>query len=126
MMRSNHLNPMPKNLMFSLDIGTRSVVGILSKKEGKKYIVLDHEVMAHPDRAMFDGQIHDIAKVTEVVKAVVDNLEARHGFKLEQAAIAAAGRSLKTERALFELEIDVTKEIDKAITDSIEMQAIQL
>ena len=126
MMRSNHLNPMPKNLMFSLDIGTRSVVGILSKKEGKKYIVLDHEVMEHPDRAMFDGQIHDIAKVTEVVKAVVDNLEARHGFKLEQAAIAAAGRSLKTERALFELEVDVTKEIDKAITDSVEMQAIQL
>ena len=126
MMRSNQLNPMPKNLMFSLDIGTRSVVGILSKKEGKKYIVLDHEVMEHPDRAMFDGQIHDIAKVTEVVKAVVDNLQARHGFKLEQAAIAAAGRSLKTERALFELEIDVTKEIDKAITDSIEMQAIQL
>ncbi len=126
MMRLNQLNPMPKNLMFSLDIGTRSVVGILSKKEGKKYIVLDHEVMEHPDRAMFDGQIHDIAKVTEVVKAVVDNLEARHGFKLEQAAIAAAGRSLKTERALFELEIDVTKEIDKAITDSIEMQAIQL
>lgn len=120
------LNQMPKNLMFSLDIGTRSVVGILSKKEGKKYIVLDHEVMEHPDRAMFDGQIHDIAKVTEVVRSVIDKLEARHGFKLEQAAIAAAGRSLKTERALFELEIDVTKEIDKAITDSIEMQAIQL
>jgi len=120
------LNPMPKNLMFSLDIGTRSVVGILSKKEGKKYIIIDHEVMEHPDRAMFDGQIHDIAKVTEVVKTVIEKLESRHGFRLEQAAIAAAGRSLKTERALFELEIDVTKEIDKAITDSIEMQAIQL
>ncbi|HAS73902.1 MAG TPA: cell division protein FtsA [Clostridiales bacterium UBA8960] len=119
-------NPMPKNLMFALDIGTRSVVGIISKKEGKKYIVLDYEMMEHPDRAMFDGQIHDIMKVTEVVKTVVEKLEERNGYRLEQAAIAAAGRALKTERALFEMEIDVTKEIDKTVTDSIEMQAIQL
>jgi len=124
-MSTKKLNPMPKNLMFSLDIGTRSVVGILSKKEGKKYIILDFEILEHPDRAMFDGQIHDIAKVTEVVKVVIENLEIRNGFRLEQAAIAAAGRALKTERAVFELDIDVTKEVDKAITDSIEMQAIQ-
>ena len=125
-MSTKKLNLMPKNLMFSLDIGTRSVVGIISKKEGKKYIVLDFEIMEHPDRAMFDGQIHDIGKVTEVVKIVIENLENRNGYKLEQAAIAAAGRSLKTERAVFELEIDVTKEVDKSLTDSIEMQAIQM
>lgn len=120
------LNPMPKNLMFALDIGTRSVVGVLSKKVDKKYVVVDYEIMEHPDRAMFDGQIHDIAKVTDVVKTVVGKVEERNGFRLEQAAIAAAGRALKTERAVYELEIDVTKEIDKSVTDSIEMQAIQL
>lgn len=122
---NKRLNPMPKNLMFALDIGTRSVVGILSKKEGDKYVVVDHEMMAHPDRAMFDGQIHDIWKVTEVVKVVVERIESRNGFKLEQAAIAAAGRSLKTERAMVDMEIDVTKEIDKSLTDSVDMQAIQ-
>lgn len=125
-MNTKRLNPMPKNLMFALDIGTRSVVGIISKREGKKYIILDFEIMEHPDRAMFDGQIHDIIKVTEVVKSVVENLEARNGYRLEQAAIAAAGRALRTERATFELGIDITREIDKSITDSIEMQAIQL
>jgi len=112
--------------MFALDIGTRSVVGVLTKKVDKQHVVVDYEIMEHPDRAMFDGQIHDIAKVTEVVQKVVDALEERNGFKLEQAAIAAAGRALKTERSSFDMTIDQTKEIDKAITDSIEMQAIQL
>ena len=125
-MSTKRLNPMPKNLMFALDIGTRSVVGVISRREGKKYTVVDYEIMEHPDRAMFDGQIHDIIKVTEVVKTVVEALENRNGFKLEQAAIAAAGRALRTERATYELEIDITKEVDKSITDSIEMQAIQL
>lgn len=125
-MNSNKLSPVPKNIIFSLDIGTRSVVGVLSKREGKKYVVIDHESMEHPDRAMFDGQIHDIMKVTDIVKAVVDRLEQRNGFKLEQAAIAAAGRALITERAHFEMEIDVTKEIDKVLTDNVEMQAIQV
>ena len=119
------LNPMPKNLMFALDIGTRSVVGILSKKEGKTHVIIDAEVMAHPERAMFDGQIHDIQKVTDVVRIVIDALETRNGFRLEQAAIAAAGRALKTERTLFEQTIDITKEIDKTLTDGFEMQAIQ-
>lgn len=120
------LIPMPKNLMFALDIGTRSVVGVITKKIDKQHVVVDYEIMEHPDRAMFDGQIHDIAKVTDVVQKVVNALEERNGFKLEQAAIAAAGRALKTERSTFEMSIDQTKEIDKAITDSIEMQAIQL
>ena len=125
-MNSKKLSPVPKNIIFSLDIGTRSVVGVLSKREGKKYVVIDHESMEHPDRTMFDGQIHDIMKVTDIVKAVVDRLEQRNGFKLEQAAIAAAGRALITERAHFEMDIDVTKEIDKVLTDNVEMQAIQV
>ncbi len=119
------LSPMPKNLMFALDIGTRSVVGILSKKDGKTHVIIDAEVMAHPERAMFDGQIHDIQKVTDVVRTVIEALETRNGFRLEQAAIAAAGRALKTERTVFEQAIDITKEIDKTLTDGFEMQAIQ-
>lgn len=119
------LSPMPKNLMFALDIGTRSVVGIISRKEGKELIIQDYEIMEHPDRAMFDGQIHDISKVTDVVKSVVGALEKRNGYRLESAAIAAAGRALKTERTRFEMAIDVTKEVDKALLDSLEIQAIQ-
>ncbi len=119
------LNEVPKNLLYALDIGTRSVVGTIAKKEGDDYVVVDYEIMAHPDRAMLDGQIHDIAKVTEVVRHVTNQLEQRNGYKLERAAIAAAGRALKTERASVERELDFTKEIKKTFTDSIEMEAIQ-
>ncbi len=124
-MQEIKLAPMPKNLMFALDIGTRSVIGVLSKKVNDTYEVLDYALEPHPERAMFDGQIHDIAKVTQVVKRVIETLETRNGFKLEQASIAAAGRALKTARAEVEGSIDVTKEIDKNLVDGFEMQAIQ-
>lgn len=125
MMNQVKLNEVPKNLLYALDIGTRNVVGTIAKKEGSDYVVVDYEIMAHPERAMFDGQIHDIEKVTEVVRKVTDKLEQRNGYKLERAAIAAAGRALRTERASVERELDFTKEIKKTLTDSIEMEAIQ-
>lgn len=53
--------------LFSLDIGTRTVVGVVSVLEADGYRVLDYEIMSHPERAMYDGQIHDIEKVTQVV-----------------------------------------------------------
>ena len=120
------LSPTPKDLLFALDIGTRNVVGTIARKIENTYEVIDYEVVPHPDRAMFDGQIHDIEKVTQIVKRLVKKLEERNGFKLEKAAIAAAGRALKTEKASAERDIDFTKEIDKALTDSLEMEAIQL
>jgi len=119
------LSPIPKDLLFALDIGTRNVVGTIARKIEDTYEIIDYEVLPHPDRAMFDGQIHDIEKVTQVVKRVVAKLEDRNGFRLEKAAIAAAGRALKTEKASAERDIDFTKEIDKALTDSLEMEAIQ-
>lgn len=124
-MTSKKLNPMPKDLLFALDIGTRNVVGTIARQEGDNYVVLDYEVMSHPERAMFDGQIHDIEKVTKVVSNVVEALEKRNGFGLERAAIAAAGRALKIERASVSREIDLTKEMTKMMTDSLEMEAIQ-
>lgn len=124
-MMDKRLAPMPKNLMFALDIGTRSVVGVISKKGDKTYDIIDVEVMEHPERAMFDGQIHDIQKVTEVVKSVVNKLEERQGYRIEQAAIAAAGRALKTKRTSVSSELDMTKEIDKVFVDQVEMLAVQ-
>ncbi|MBS7526407.1 pilus assembly protein PilM [Fusibacter paucivorans] len=124
-MSDKKLMPIPKDLLFALDIGTRNVVGTVARLNGKQYEVMDYEVMPHPDRAMFDGQIHDIEKVTEVVGSVVESLEQRNGFKLEKAAIAAAGRALKTEKATVERDVDFTKEITKNLTDTLEMEAVQ-
>lgn len=115
-----------EDVIFSLDIGTRNVVGTLSFKDGDQYIVMDHEMIEHPDRSMFDGQIHDIEKVCRVAARVKEALEDRSGLKLEKVAIAAAGRALKTSKVKVQREIDYTKEISKELVDGVEMEAIQL
>lgn len=115
----------PHEVIFSLDIGTRNVVGIVGKQEEERFIVIDVEVIAHPSRAMYDGQIHDIDKVAEVTQRVKNNLENRLGFTLSQVAIAAAGRALKTQQVHIHREVDITKVIDKRLIDSLEIEGIQ-
>jgi len=88
--------------LFSLDIGTRTVVGVVSILEGDQYRIVDYEIKGHPDRAMYDGQIHDIQKVVEVVRSVKETLEDRNNTTFKNVAIAAAGRALKTERIAVE------------------------
>lgn len=116
---------MPKDQLLALDIGTRSVVGVILKPEGETFSVIDHEYLEHKERAMLDGQIHDIERVTRVVEEVVGKLQERNGH-IAQAAMAAAGRTLITKKASAEIELDVTKEIDKGVTDQLQMIAIQL
>ena len=114
------------DVIFSLDIGTRNVVGILAKMEGEIYKIIDYEIMEHPERAMYDGQIHDIEKVTKVVKAVKEKLEERNGDSLKYVSIAAAGRALKTQKAFVENEVDSTTTIDKSLINSLELHGIQI
>lgn len=115
---------LPKDQLLALDIGTRSVIGVILRPEGEHYTVVDYERLEHTERAMLDGQIHDIDKVTDIVRRVVAVLNERNG-NTRQAAIAAAGRTLVTERATAEIELDVTKEIDKETTDRLQMLAVQ-
>jgi cell division ATPase FtsA len=116
----------PHEIIFSLDIGTRSIIGIVGKREKDKFIVVDAEVMEHPSRTMYDGQIHDIEKVARVAKQVKENLEKRLGVTLRQVAIAAAGRALKTYRLQISREIDSTKKIDQAMIHGLEMEGVQV
>ena len=112
-------------LFFSLDIGTRTVVGIVATIEGQKLKVLDFEVEEHKKRAMYDGQIHDIESVLLAVSKVREKLESRLQTKLDKVSIAAAGRSLKTSKAVVEREVDPYIHIDKDIIGSLEIEAIQ-
>ena len=81
-----------KNLVFGLDIGTRSIVGTVGYKEGDKFIVVAQRSKEHETRAMIDGQIHDIGKVGETIKEVKNALEEAVGTKLHEVCIAAAGQ----------------------------------
>lgn len=113
------------DIIFSLDIGTRNVVGIVAKMEGDTYKVIDYEIMEHPDRAMYDGQIHDIEKVSNVVRVVKEKLEERNSLSFDYVSIAAAGRALKTQKVLVENEIDSTKVINNSFINSLELHGIQ-
>ncbi|WP_252187752.1 cell division protein FtsA [Anaeromonas frigoriresistens] len=113
------------DLIFSLDIGTRTVIGIVGKYDGEHLIILDSEIKEHSKRNMYDGQIHDINGVVEIVNGIKSTLEKRLDIKLEKVGIAAAGRALKTHKVRLERNSDISREIDKRIMESLEMEAIQ-
>jgi len=93
-------------VIFALDIGTRTVIGVAAEvtPEGQLNI-LKETLQEHGERSMLDGQIHDIAKVAEVVAKIKGELEEAIGFKLTKAAIAAAGRALYTVTSYAEMEV---------------------
>lgn len=115
----------PEELIFALDIGTRTVVGIVGYYEKEYFKVLAAEIYEHKSRAMLDGQIHDISKVAEVVGEIKNRLEAVIGVKLTKVAIAAAGRVLKTSKAKLEYDIEQGREITQEIVGSLEVDAVQ-
>ncbi|MCQ1528392.1 cell division FtsA domain-containing protein [Lutispora saccharofermentans] len=110
---------------FSLDIGTRTVVGIVGAFRGEVFEIIDFEVEEHKKRAMYDGQIHDINLVKETVTNVKEKLEKRLNIKLDKVSIAAAGRSLKTCKIEVSRDMDPLTYIDKDIIASLEIEAIQ-
>lgn len=117
----------PSDLLYALDIGTRNVVGLVMRKTEDEHIqVVDFEMLEHPDRAMYDGQIHDIEKVARTVSKVTKALEERLNCKLSKVAIAAAGRALKTDKVKITKAIDSTEQITKGLLDAIEMEGIQM
>jgi cell division protein FtsA len=112
------------NTLFALDIGTRTVIGIVAGVEGSSLRILAQVITEHESRAVFDGQIHDIFKVAQAVRRVKNELEEQLGFKLNKAAIAAAGRALKTRYIHIEQEIGDDIEIDPMICRGLEMDAV--
>lgn len=90
--------------LFALDIGTRSVVGIILEKEQESYNIIDILSEEHSERAMLDGQIHDVLAVSKVISHIKSKLEELHG-PLRKVSVAAAGRALKTERAKTYIDI---------------------
>lgn len=86
----------PEPLIFGLDIGTRSIVGTVGYREQERFHVVAMAVKYHDTRSMIDGQIHDIAKVSQDIVEVKQQLEKQlGGRKLHDVCIAAAGRVLK-------------------------------
>ena len=99
------------NLVFGLDIGTRSIVGTVGYKKGKRFVVVAQCNREHETRAMLDGQIHDIGMVAETIRDVKGRLEQKIDSKLTDVCIAAAGRVLKTMQVHSEIVLDEEKTV---------------
>ena len=95
-----------ENVVFGLDIGTRSVVGTVGYMMDDKFYVVAQHMQAHETRAMLDGQIHDIGKVSGTIRAIKQALENDTGIELTDVCIAAAGRVLRTVQTSYEEEYE--------------------
>ena len=93
----------PGQLVFGLDIGTRSIVGTIGYRVGEKFYVVTQSIREHGTRSMLDGQIHDIYKA---------ELERRIGRTLKDVCIAAAGRVLRTVTVRVDTELGGDREIN--------------
>jgi cell division protein FtsA len=114
-----------QEIIFAMDIGTRSVVGIVGCYNGEKFNILAYEIEEHKERAMYDGQVHDIELVAKAAGNVKRRLEEKLDIRLTNVAIAAAGRSLKTHKVLLERKIEKEIIVELDTISSIEIEAIQ-
>jgi len=115
-----------EQMIFALDIGTRSIIGTVGVIHEKKFQVLFESYIEHEERAMIDGQIHDIQLVASGVLKVKKELEDNLNVSLTKVAIAAAGRFLRTTTIKSEIEIDDDKEIDREVIRSLELTAVKM
>lgn len=116
---------MADDVTFALDIGTRTLVGLILKEEDNKYKILHSAVREHKTRAMLDGQIHNVEKVAEEAQQIKKELEEKSGLTLNKAAIAAAGRSLKTIIQKNSIELEKNRYIEKEDIKELELRTIK-
>lgn len=115
---------MEKDLLFALDIGTRSVVGLVGEKVDNNIQIIASHRQEHRTRAMMDGQIHDVPEVAKIITEVKNTLEASCG-PLKKVSIAAAGRALCTIQSKAEIEISERGALTSGDEHALELAAIQ-
>lgn len=115
---------MDKQLLFALDIGTRSVVGLVGEIDNGAIKLIASDREEHHTRAMLDGQIHDVQEVAEVLAAVKTRLETTTG-KLTKVAVAAAGRALCTLKVAATLDTASHGALTAEDERSLELAALQ-
>ncbi|MCL6586211.1 MAG: pilus assembly protein PilM [Anoxybacillus sp.] len=110
--------------IFALDIGTRSVVGVILQEMNGTYQVVEMILKEHRERAMLDGQIHDVPAVASIIMDMKNELEQKYG-PLKKVSVAAAGRALKTVRAEATFSIAGKSMMTKEDVTHLELSAVQ-
>lgn len=123
--RAPRQQPQGKDMLFVLDIGTRSVIGVVGVVVDDILKVLCVESAEHSGRAVVDGQIEDIQQTARVAGVVKSRMEKALGVALKEVHVAAAGRVLKTEHVVCTMELDEQRSIDAKETAALESLAVQ-
>lgn len=116
---------MTEELTFALDIGTRTIIGLLMKEKETGYEIIASAVREHETRAMLDGQIHNVQEVAREVENVKNEIEEKTETNLKKVAIAAAGRALKTVKENYSYQLDKKRYIEVNDVEQLELMAIQ-
>ena len=111
-------------LIFALDIGTRSIIGVAGRVVDERLEVLAIEKEEHGKRAMLDGQIEDIDQVAKVARRVTERMEQKLGCRLRRVCVAAAGRALRTEKGHYAMDLPQVSRIDSDIISRLESGAV--
>lgn len=111
--------------VFALDIGTRVVLGLIMQKTAEGYEIKASARTEHSQRAMYDGQVHDVEEVSKAVIKVKNELEEKTGISLKTVAVAAAGRALCTETASVSRAEVLPVNWEKDVLLSLEMEAVR-
>ena len=113
-----------QSLIYALDIGTRSIIGVAGRVSDERLEVLAIEKEEHGRRSMLDGQIEDIEQVAKVARRVTERMEAKLGCKLTRVCVAAAGRALRTERGRYAMDLPQVQRIGSDIISQLESGAV--
>ncbi|MCR5829690.1 MAG: rod shape-determining protein, partial [Lachnospiraceae bacterium] len=115
-----------ENLIFGLDIGTRSIVGTVGyRTSAREFVAVAQSVRFHETRAMLDGQIHDIGAVAATIGEVRRELEQKTGTKLTGVCIAAAGRVLKTRQVRIDYDLEGEAVVDNGMIHTMELMGVE-
>ena len=116
--------------LLALDIGTHKVAGLLAAPEpGPETThlrILAAAIRPQMPQAMRDGQIESVEQVAETVGRVLQELRQQHPGPLpDRAAVAAAGRSLKTAVGSARRRLPAGTGLDETDVRALEMEALQ-
>ena len=78
------LDELPRQAVFALDIGTRSIIGMVGLPSDGRMEIAAIERIEHGERAMIDGQIENIDQVSRTARIVKEKLEKKLGCRLSR------------------------------------------
>lgn len=116
---------MSKSEVFALDIGTRTIAGLILAATEEGFEIKEAVLHQQLPGAMADGQIHNIEAVAKVISKIKAELETSQGLSLQSAAVAAAGRSLRTQSGKSSMELAPNRRLTGDEVRALELDAVR-